>query len=137
MTRVFADTFFFLAVLNRRDPSHDEALRSYGDANLHFVTTEWVLGEVANASSAPALRPGFKRLFDLLERDSRMEIIPASHDSFRRGLELYFNRPDKAWSFTDCASFGVMKEEGIEQALTGDHHFEQAGFRIVLGSRMP
>jgi len=81
MTRVFADTFFFLAVLNRRDPSHDEALRSYGDANLHFVTTEWVLGEVANASSAPALRPGFKRLFDLLERDTRVQIIPANRTS--------------------------------------------------------
>jgi predicted nucleic acid-binding protein len=47
------------------------------------------------------------------------------------------NRPDKEWSFTDCASFGVMNEEGIEQALTGDHHFEQAGFRTVLGRRTP
>ena len=103
MTRVFADTFFFLAVLNRRDPAHEKALQSYGDASLHFVTMEWVLSEVANASSAPAMRPGFKRLFDLLERDTRVQIIPASHDSFRRGLELYFNRPDKEWSFTDCA----------------------------------
>jgi predicted nucleic acid-binding protein len=137
MTRVFADTFFFLAVLNRRDPAHEKALQSYGDASLHFVTTEWVLSEVANASSAPAMRRGFKRLFDLLERDTLVQIIPASHDSFRRGLELYFNRPDKEWSFTDCASFGVMSEEGIEQALTGDHHFEQAGFRTVLGSRAP
>jgi predicted nucleic acid-binding protein len=135
MTRVFADTFFFLAVLNRRDPSHEAALRFYADANMHFVTTEWVLGEVANASSAPTMRAGFKRLFDLLERDARMRIIPASHDAFRRGLELYFNRPDKEWSFTDCASFAVMSEEGMEQALTGDHHFEQAGFRIVLGGR--
>jgi uncharacterized protein len=135
MTRVFADTFFFLAVLNRRDPAHEAALRFYGDTSLQLVTTEWVLSEVANASSAPATRPGFKRLFDLLERDPRVRLIPASHDSFRRGLELYFNRPDKEWSFTDCASFGVMNEEGIEQALTGDHHFEQAGFRRLLDVR--
>jgi predicted nucleic acid-binding protein len=137
MTLVFADTFFFLAVLNRRDPAHEEALQFYGDTGLHFVTTEWVLSEVANASSAPAMPPGFRRLFDLLERDTRVRIVPASHDSFHRGLELYFNRPDKEWSFTDCSSFGVMSEEGIEQALTGDHHFEQAGFRIVLGNRTP
>ena len=135
MTHVFADTFFFLAVLNRRDPSHEEALRFYGDNSLHFVTTEWVLSEVANASSAPAMRPGFKRLYDLLEKDTRVRIIPASHDSFHRGLDLYFNRPDKEWSFTDCASFGVMNQEGIEQALTGDRHFAQAGFRAMLGSR--
>jgi predicted nucleic acid-binding protein len=135
MTRVFADTFFFLAVLNRRDPAHEEALQYYGDTSLHFVTTEWVLSEVANASSAPAMRPGFRRLFDLLERDTRVRIVPASHDSFHRGLELFFNRADKEWSFTDCASFEVMNEEGIEQVLTGDHHFEQAGFRTLLGRR--
>jgi uncharacterized protein len=137
MTRVFADTFFFLAVLNRRDPAHEEALQFYDDASLHFVTTEWVLSEVANASSAPAMRPGFKRLFDLLERDTRVLVIPASHDSFHRGLEFFFNRPDKGWSFTDFASFEVMHEEGIEQARTGDHHFEQAGFRTLLGLRTP
>jgi predicted nucleic acid-binding protein len=132
MTRVFADTFFFLAVLNRRDPSHEAALQFYGDSSLQFVTTESVLGEVANASSAPTMRPGFKRLFNLLEKDTRVRVIPATHDSFRRGLELYFNRPDKEWSFTDCSSFEVMHEEGIERALTGDHHFAQAGFRILL-----
>jgi len=83
------------------------------------------------------MRPGFKRLYELLERDPRVRVIPASHEDFRRGLDLYFNRPDKEWSFTDCASFGVMNEEGVELALTGDHHFEQAGFRIVLSDREP
>jgi uncharacterized protein len=136
MTRVFADTYFFLAVLNRRDQAHEACLRLYGDTSLEFVTTEWVLNEVGNASSAPATRPGFKRLIGLLERDPRVRVIPASHDSFRAGLGLYFERPDKEWSLTDCTSFCVMKDEGIQQALTGDHHFEQAGFRIALSRRL-
>ena len=33
---------------------------------------------------------------------------------------------------TDCISFVVMAEHGITDALTGDHHFEQAGFRALL-----
>ncbi len=41
-------------------------------------------------------------------------------------------RPDKDWSLTDCISFVVMEEHGITDALTGDHHFEQAGFRALL-----
>jgi uncharacterized protein len=45
---------------------------------------------------------------------------------------LYHSRPDKRWSLTDCISFTVMKEEGIAEALTGDHHFEQAGFHALL-----
>ena len=42
------------------------------------------------------------------------------------------NRPDKAWSLTDCISFAVMAERGLTEALTADHHFEQAGFRVLL-----
>jgi len=48
------------------------------------------------------------------------------------GLELYARRPDKSWSLTDCISFVVMTDRGLTEALTGDHHFEQAGFRALL-----
>ena len=41
-------------------------------------------------------------------------------------------RPDKEWSLTDCISFEVMAELGLTEALTADHHFEQAGFRALL-----
>lgn len=51
---------------------------------------------------------------------------------WRRGLGLYAARPDKAWSLTDCISFVVMTDRGLTEALTGDHHFEQAGFRALL-----
>ncbi len=132
MRRVFADTFYFLAVLNRRDPLHQEALAFYGDATLHFVTTEWVLTELADANADPARRPGFRRLFGLLEKDDHAQILPASHELFRRGLELHFSRPDKEWSLTDCMSFTAMSDEGLTEALTGDHHFEQAGFTALL-----
>ena len=40
--------------------------------------------------------------------------------------------PLLAWSLTDCISFAVMTERGLADALTADHHFEQAGFRAVF-----
>ena len=58
--------------------------------------------------------------------------VPASELLFRQGRQLFAARPDKAWSLTDCISFVVMTERGLTEALTGDHHFEQAGFRALL-----
>lgn len=52
---------------------------------------------------------------------------------FSEGLLLYRDREDKEWSLTDCISFVVMEREGLTEALTGDHHFEQAGYGALLG----
>ncbi len=50
----------------------------------------------------------------------------------QKAVALYRARSDKHWSLTDCTSFVVMKELDITEALTGDHHFEQAGFVASL-----
>jgi predicted nucleic acid-binding protein len=38
-------------------------------------------------------------------------------------------RANFAWSLVDASSFVLMQAQGIVQALTLDHHFEQAGFQ--------
>lgn len=45
---------------------------------------------------------------------------------------LWQSRPDKEWSLVDCAGFVVMQQRGLTEALTTDHHFEQAGFVRLL-----
>ena len=55
-----------------------------------------------------------------------------SSELFQRGLLLYQERKDKEWQLTDCISFVVMKDEGVKEALTGDRHFDQAGFTALL-----
>jgi len=67
-----------------------------------------------------------------LQESEQTRIIPLSDALQSRGLDLFGERPDKVWSLTDCISLVVMADEGLTEALTGDRHFEQAGYRALL-----
>ncbi len=132
MTPQFADTFYYLALLNPDDQAHARVVALARRSSGPVVTTAWVLTEVGDAMAAPALRPVFLDLMRSLRADPETEIVPPDPGLFERGLDLFSRRPDKARSLTDCISFVVMSEGGLTEALTGDHHFEQAGFRALL-----
>ena len=133
MIPVFADTYYFLALRNPKDEGHARAVETTGRlAGRRVMTTAWVLTEMADALAKPANRAGFVELMAILADDPDVEVVPPSPDLFERGVALYAGRPDKAWSLTDCISFAVMADLGLDEALTGDHHFEQAGFRALL-----
>ena len=67
-----------------------------------------------------------------VDADSKTDVIYATKALFDHGMKLYARRPDKDWPLTDCISFVIMEREGIADALTGDHHFTQAGFKILM-----
>ncbi|HYE32857.1 MAG TPA: PIN domain-containing protein [Methylomirabilota bacterium] len=127
----FADTFFFLALLNAGDGSHRRAL-SLCDADVPIVTSEFVLIEVADGVSRTHGRSRVAGLFREMNTADGIKVVPCSSSLFKQGLDLYARRRDKEWSLTDCTSFVIMEEFGLEEALTGDRHFVQAGFQALL-----
>ena len=132
MKAVFADTFYFLALLNRHDSSHPKALVLSRTPQLLLVTTEFVLLELADALNKPPLREEALSICELVKTDPAFRLIRGDSQLFQRGLEFYKQRSDKEWQLTDCISFVVMQDEGITEALTADRHFEQAGFKALL-----
>ena len=132
MKEIFADTFYFLALLDRRDAHHRRVLDFATNSRWPLVTTRWVLVEVANALGGSPIRTAAARLLQQVEEDASLRIIVGSDDLYEQGLALFATRQDKEWSLTDCISFVVMTEQRLEQALTGDRHFEQAGFKALL-----
>ncbi len=130
MNPVFADTSFFLALLNIKDPAHEKASSFEGAFNL--ITTTWVMIEVGDALSTPNNRQMFSELWTTLNTSPDAEILPPDETALAGGLELFKARQDKFWSLTDCLSFQAMRAFGLTEALTTDHHFQQAGFIALL-----
>ena len=131
MKSAFADTFFYLALLRENDPAHRRAL-AFVQGNQAIITTEFILLELGNACARSEDHADFLTLVAGMRASSRVQIIPLESLLMKRGMELMAARPDKDWSLTDCISFVVMRDEDLQDALTGDRHFEQAGFNALL-----
>jgi len=132
MTAFFADTSFYVALTSPADAWHAKADEIARTNRTSIVTTEHVLTEVANLLSGPTDRAVFLELIRQIDSDPNTEVVGASPELWRLGLVLFAARPDKEWSLTDCISFEMMRERGLTVALSADHHFEQAGFTILL-----
>lgn len=128
MSVVFADTYFYLALINKADAAHEPVTRFAATFRGTVLTTQWILTELADAMLAPHRRTGFGPLVEELRRDRQTIILDATPKFFEAGCGLYASREDKYWSLTDCISFAVMTQHGIAEALTADRHFQQAGF---------
>jgi len=132
MKPVFADTSYYLALVNPKDPRHDLAVERGDNLLGRIFVTEYVLVELGSALSHGSDRLVFLELLEDLEKQDSITIIPAGETLFRQGVALFAARPDKEWSLVDCISFIVMKQKRLEEALTTDRHFVQAGFRALL-----
>jgi len=88
-------------------------------------TTDAVFTELLAALSAAVshLRHEAVLLVDELFIDPQVHVVEAPRSLFLDGLSLYRDRPDKAYSLTDCMSMQVMRHESLTEALTNDHHF--------------
>jgi len=129
--KVFVDSVAWIALINKSDNFHErsnEVKRQLENDKCKLITTEFVLLEVANELSSPPTRDRAIRYINGLKHLSNLTIIEANNELFQLGWLLYSKRLDKEWSLTDCISFVIMQRDGMTQAFTNDHHFEQAGF---------
>ncbi len=132
MNIVFADSFYFFAILNSADPAHHRATEISRAMRGHMLTTDWVLAEVADGFCRSRHRKIVAEYLTHLPSHPSVTIVPASRELFWQGLQLFAYRADKDWPLTDCISFVVMADELIKEAPTADRHFAQAGFKPIL-----
>lgn len=133
MTALFTDSGYFIALVDSRDQLHSRAASARLN-DVEIVTTQMALVETlaSEAGSGERARLAATRLVERLVRSRQVEIIPQTDAQFQAAFERYAARLDQRWSLTDCASFIVMEERGISEALAYDRDFEQAGFTALL-----
>jgi uncharacterized protein len=133
MKKVFVDTSAFTALADRDDDNHAKAMAFNKTIDrIQLVTTNYVLDELytlllLHTSYVKTVQ--FKERLDFLITRKTLTVIWISEAISTQTWQIFeqFNT-DKQWSFTDCTSYVVMKEQGITDAFTFDHHFSQMGF---------
>lgn len=135
MRTIYVDTGYWIARLNPRDELHERALAiSRGLGQFRLVTSEMVLVELLNdfAGRGNTFRALAVALVEQLRANPNVSIVAQTSVQFRESVAFYRERPDQSWSLTDCASYLIMTEKGLQEALAHDKHFAQMGFKALL-----
>lgn len=135
MKSLFIDTSALIAIGNKRDSFHEKSLLMMTDAvqnKRHFLTTDAVLLEFGNAFSSINFKPTAIKMIDAAKKSKYWKCINVDPLLMKLGFEKYCQFIDKSWGFIDCISMIVAEKNDIDEIFTTDHHFEQAGFSILL-----
>ena len=135
MKKVFADTGYWIAQVDATDQWHRKAEEVTNQLTpCCIVTTEMVLVEFLNfvTGCRRNLRLCAVERVERLRTDPNVEVVPQTSEQFAEALALFSHRLYKRWSLTDCASFVLMAQRRISEALANDRDFEQAGFVALL-----
>jgi predicted nucleic acid-binding protein len=135
VTRVYADSVFYIALIHPQDPLWRPARQlSLATSRDDIITSDPVITEVLNyfCGRSTYLRSLANQFAHTLRADPLTTIVRQTPELFDAGLKLYAERPDKGYSHTDCMSMAVCAQQGIERVLTHDRHFAQEGLEILL-----
>ena len=134
MKRMFVDTAGWVAAADKADKQHKEVcfLRdTWLKAGGTFVTTDYVIDETLTLLRMRMNIQAAEAWWAQIEGSTRVRIEWMHAERTERARAMFFRYRDKAFSFTDCTSFVVMKELRLRKCLTLDGHFRQAGFELV------
>jgi predicted nucleic acid-binding protein len=109
-------------------------MRQWSSDGTRLITTNYILTELVALYVSRIRTPRAQQVLTIerLKTSSWVEIVHVGPELDILAWQFFVSRPDKKWSLVDCSSFVLMHQRGISSALTSDHHFEQAGFQILL-----
>ena len=138
MKGLFVDTSAWYPLVNAAHRDHDVLageLRQQIRSGAQLVTTNLVVAETHALLLRRAERHAALAFLESVSQSpNRIETITPERTATAIGgwIEPFADQP---FSLTDAASFAVMTELGIREALTLDGHFAAAGFVVLPHDR--
>ena len=135
---VFVDTSGYYALIDKRDAEHARAramVQTVARQGRKLVVTDYVVSETVTLARARSGTNAALRVLDLIEQSVVLRVERIDAARFDDTRSFFRKHADRDYSFADCASFVVMRELGLRQALTTDGHFHEAGFEALLPVR--
>jgi len=137
MSRVFVDTWAWYALADIADADHTLAKllnEQLLDQGYTFVTTNFVLAETVTLIRYhlhhQAAVQFWKTLHILIDAEL-VQLVRVTESHEDTAWTIFERYADQKFSYTDCTSFAVMRDLGLEQVFTGDQHFATMGFVFV------
>ena len=125
----FADTSFWVALINSRDERHEQARALWSRfADSGVMTTDHVRGETWTVLRRRAGHRTAVSFLDALADAARVAVIrvePPQQDDALRWLRRH---DERTYSFVDATSFVAMRDGQMTEALAFDGDFSAAGF---------
>ena len=131
---VIVDTGYWIALFDSRDTKHAVAKSNSKTLlqNYRLYLTDFIIFETITYLNCSIERHDLALRFLEKVKEPMLTIAPVDEDVKKEALELFKKYSDKSLSVTDCASFVIMKEKGVQQYAGFDDHFKQMGYTCVL-----
>ena len=131
---MFVDTAAWVAAADQSDaagPAVRQARDQWLASGGVLTTTDYVIDETLTTIRFRLGLQAAETWWRQVDESPRLRVEAIDEERRERARSLFFGYRDKEFSFTDCASFVLMRELRIRRALTLDHHFQQMGFEVV------
>lgn len=131
--RLFVDTAGWMAMADAKDPLHRKSIQ-FRDKSLEqgaiLVTSNYILDETLTLIRMRLGIESAEKWWGIVSESARSHVEWITPERAEKALNFFFHWRDQSFSFTDCTSFILMKELGIENVMTADRHFVTVGFQI-------
>lgn len=134
---VFIDTWGWYALADINDSQHqkvNQIINFLSEFKIHLFTTDFILDETYTLVRSRIHHEAsllIHKEIEILSDGKLLKIFHVTTEVQQTAWKIFERYSDKAFSFTDCTSFAIMRSMEITHVLTNDHHFRQMGFSIM------